>query len=60
MGKVWGREPALFLTAVHALLAVAIGFGFDITTEQFALIETAIAAVVGFVIRSQVTPTGDK
>ena len=53
---IFNREPALILAAVQAVLAVAIGFGVDITTEQLALILAATAAVLGLVTRSKVTP----
>lgn len=53
---IFNREPALFLGAIHALIALAIGFGLNITIEQFALIEVAVAAVVSFIVRSRVTP----
>ena len=53
---IFNREPALILAAVQAVLAVAIGFGVDITTEQLALILAATAAVLGLITRSKVTP----
>ena len=53
---IFNREPALILAAVQAVLAVAIGFGVDITTEQLALILAATAAVLGVITRSKVTP----
>lgn len=56
MPSLWGREPALTVALIHALIALAIGFGLSITTEQFALIETALAALFGWLTRSQVTP----
>lgn len=56
MGKVFGREPALFLGAVAALITLAVGFGLDITAEQVSLINLAVVAVVSFAVRSQVNP----
>jgi hypothetical protein len=56
MGTIFGREPVLFLAAVAAVLNLAVGFGLDVSAEQLALANTAVAAVVGFVARSQVTP----
>lgn len=53
---LWGREPALVLAAVQAVLAVAVGFGLPVTTEQMALILAAVAAVIGVITRSRVTP----
>lgn len=56
---IFNREPALFLGAIHAIIALAIGFGLNITIEQFALIEVAVAAVVSFIVRSRVTPVSE-
>lgn len=58
MGTIFGREPALILGAVQALLALAVGFGLKLTPEQMALILAASAAIFAVVTRSQVTPTG--
>jgi hypothetical protein len=53
---IFDREPALILAAVQAIIALAIGFGLDITTEQVGLILAATAAVIGVITRSKVTP----
>ena len=53
---LWGREPAVILAALNAVLAVAVGFGLPVTTEQAALVMAAVSAVVGVITRSQVTP----
>lgn len=54
---IFGREPAVIIGLVQALLALAVGFGLDITAEQTALILATTAAVLAVVTRSQVTPT---
>lgn len=54
---MFGREPAVILGLVSALIALAVGFGLDITPEQVGLIMAAVTAIIGFVTRSQVTPT---
>ncbi len=56
MGKVFGREPALFLGAVAAIITLAVGFGLNVTPEQVALINLAVVAVTSFAVRSQVSP----
>jgi hypothetical protein len=56
MGTIFGREPVLFLFAVAALLNLAVGFGLPVSSEQLALVNTAVAAVVSFAVRSKVTP----
>ncbi len=50
------REPAVILNAIGALIALAVGFGLDITPEQVGLVLAATTAILGLVIRSQVTP----
>ena len=52
------QEPALTLGVVQALVALAVGFGLPVTPEQVALIVAVTAAVLGWVTRTQVTPTG--
>lgn len=53
---IFGREPALVLGALNALLAVAVGFGLDVSPEQVGLINAAVAAVLAVITRSRVTP----
>lgn len=50
------REPALILGAVSAIVSLAVGFGLDITGEQVALVNAAVAAVVSLIVRQKVTP----
>lgn len=50
-------EPVAIVAALEALLALAIGFGLDVTAEQMALIVAATTAVLALFVRSQVTPT---
>jgi hypothetical protein len=50
------REPALIVGAVMAVLAVAAGFGLEISSEQMALIAAALVAIGAVFTRSQVTP----
>jgi hypothetical protein len=54
---VFRREPAVILALVSAVIALAVGFGLDVTAEQAGLIMAAVSAVIGVVTRSQVTPT---
>ena len=58
-GTLWGREPALILGAVAALIMLAVGFGLPVTPEQVALINSAVAAVVAVLVRRKVTPVAD-
>jgi hypothetical protein len=54
---MFGREPALWLGLVSAVIALAVGFGLNVTPEQIGLIMAAVSAIIAFVTRSQVTPT---
>lgn len=54
---MFGREPALLLGALNAIIAVAVGFGLDVTPEQVGLINAAVAAVLAVVTRQKVTPS---
>lgn len=57
MTKILGREPVLWLAAVNALVALGVGFGLDVSTEQQALLQAAVTALLALVARGQVTPT---
>lgn len=54
---ILGREPVMFLALVQTALALGVGFGLDLTGEQTAAVMAFAAAVLGFLARSQVTPT---
>lgn len=56
---ILGREPALILAALQALLALGVGFGLNISAEQIALILATAAAIAGLIVRQSVTPTAD-
>jgi hypothetical protein len=48
----------MFLALTQSALALAVGFGLHITTEQFGLLMAFTAALLGFITRTQVSPTG--
>lgn len=56
MRTLWGREPALIIGAVQAILALALAFGLRLSVEQTGAILAATAAVLAVVTRSQVSP----
>lgn len=56
---MFNREPALILAAVQAGGALAIGFGVDISPEQFGLIQAFCAAVLGLIVRQRVSPVDE-
>ena len=51
-------EPALILGAVNAVLALAVGFGLNLTSQQVGLINAAVAAVLAVILRGKVSPVG--
>jgi uncharacterized membrane protein YccC len=53
---IFNREPALILTLASSLIALVIGFGVNVSSQQFALIMAAVTAVAGVWIRTKVTP----
>ena len=57
MPTIFGREPALILAAVGALIALAIAFGLDLTQAQQGAITAVVIAVLGLITRSRVTPS---
>lgn len=53
---IFGREPVAILAAVNALVALAVGFGLDLTSEQQALVHGAVSALLALIARQAVTP----
>ena len=49
-------EPAVVISFVGALLALAVAFGFHLTADQTAALMAVVTLAVGFVTRSQVSP----
>ena len=56
MSNLWGREPALLVAALGALIALGVSFGLDLSSGQVGAIMTAVSAVLGVVTRSRVSP----
>ena len=56
MGNLWGREPAMVLALVQAIIVLAVSFGLKLTPEQTGAILAVTALVLGLITRSQVTP----
>lgn len=52
---IFGREPAMILAAIQAGLALAVGFGLNLSPEQFGLLMAFSATVAGLVVRRAVT-----
>lgn len=56
MGTLWGREPAMVVAFVQALLILGVTFGLNLTQEQQGAILAVAALGLGLITRSQVTP----
>jgi hypothetical protein len=54
---IFGREPAMILALVQAVIVLAVTFGLKLTTEQTGAILAVTALVLGVITRSRVTPT---
>lgn len=53
---LFDREPVLWLAATSSVVNLAVGFGLGWTAEQVSLVNVALAAIVGLLARSRVTP----
>jgi hypothetical protein len=53
--NIWGREPAMILAFLGAVISLAVGFGLKLTPEQFALVMTVVQLGLGLITRSQVS-----
>lgn len=53
------REPALISGLVSAVIALAVSFGADLSSEQVGAVMAVVAAVLAIVVRQQVTPHVD-
>jgi len=50
-------EPAVIVALVSAVIALAVSFGLDLSTEQVGAIMAVVTIVAGLVTRSKVTPS---
>ena len=55
-GTILGREPAMVLAQVKAVIVLAVTSGIRLTPEQTGAILTLSAVVIGLITRSKVTP----
>lgn len=56
---ILGREPVAVLAMIDAVIALALAFGADLTTEQVGAIVAVVIAVSALITRAQVTPIID-
>ena len=55
--NLWGREPAMVVAFVGAVLTLGMAFGLSLTLEQTGAILAVVQIALGLVTRSQVSPT---
>ena len=53
---MWNREPAVLAGLVQSLLALAVAFGLELSSQQVAAVVAATAAVLALAVRQSVTP----
>lgn len=52
----FSQEPVAWMGLIQSGVALAMGFGLNVTSVQQALIQTFVAAVLTVILRTQVTP----
>ena len=55
-GTIWGREPAMVLALVQAVIALVAAFGLSLEPVQIGAILAVTAVILGLITRSQVSP----
>ncbi len=55
-GTIWGREPAMVLALVQAVIALVVAFGLNLAPDQIGAILAVTAVILGLITRSRVTP----
>lgn len=56
MGTIFGREPAMVLAFIQAIIVLGVSFGLSLTPEQTAAILALTAVGLGLITRQQVKP----
>ena len=57
LSNLWGRNPAMVLALVGALISLGVSFGLQLSAEQTGAIMAVTQIVLGLITRSQVTPS---
>lgn len=52
-GTIWGREPAMVLALVQAVIALVVAFGLNLAPDQIGAILAVTAVVLGLITRSR-------
>ena len=59
-GTIWGREPAMVLALVQAVIALVVAFGLNLAPDQIGAILAVTAVVLGLITRSRVSPACER
>lgn len=60
MIKFWQAEPAVIVSLVTAIIALAVAFGLNLTPEQTGSITAVVTILAGLITRTQVSSTPPK
>jgi LysM repeat protein len=55
-GTIFGREPAMVLALVQAVIALVVAFGLNLAPDQIGAILAVTAVILGLITRSRVSP----
>jgi hypothetical protein len=55
-GTILGREPAMVLALVQAVIAPVVAFGLGLAPDQIGAILAVTAVILGLITRSRVSP----
>lgn len=55
IGTLWGREPAMVVAFVGAVITLLVAFGLNLTDQQIGAIIAVVTLLLGLITRSQVS-----
>lgn len=55
LGTLWGREPAMVVALVQAIIVLGVVFGLSLPPDAAGAILTVVAIVLGLITRTQVS-----
>ena len=57
-GTLFGREPAMVLALVQAVIALVVAFGLNLAPDQIGAILAVTAVILGLITRSAMATKG--
>ena len=58
--RIFGMEPAAIAGLVGAIISLVVSFGIKLSPDQIGAVMAVTTAILGLIVRSQVSPTGKK